>query len=416
MNTKRFNLNKQEWSWALFDWANSAFATTVMAGLFPIFFKNYYASHLSALDSTFYLGLCLSLTGVIVAILNPFLGSLSDAKAKRIRFTAWATALTLFGLLGLVFTQQEQAALAMLFFGVALVGFHLALSFYDSMLNQVAPPNRQHLVSSWGYGLGYLGGGLLFLLNIIMLENYEAWGFDSKSMAVKASFISVIIWWIIFAWPYFSFIKEARPTQIDSLSLIHQIKVFFPKLKIWFAQKPILIFLLAYWLYIDVVYTIMNMATDYGTAIGLESSDLIKALLLVQFLGFPSAIIIGHLTHYFSALKLISCLLLLYLFACLWAMKMNESWEFWILAVIIALAQGGIQSVSRSYFAQLIPAEQSGEGFGLFNLVGRFAAILGPLLIGLITQLTQSHRLAIVSLILPLLVSLFLLQKLMRQT
>lgn len=412
MNFKFFELNRQEWSWALFDWANSAFATTVMAGLFPIFFKNYYANQLSSVDSTFYLGLCLSLTGAMVAILNPFLGFLSDAKGHRLKYTAWSTLLTLVGLCGLIFTQASEFAQALIFFGMSLIGFHLALSFYDSMLNQVAPIERQHQVSAWGYGLGYLGGGLLFLINILMIENYETWGFSDKSQAVKACFLSVILWWILFAWPYFVFINEPNLTNTSFTSGLQNLKNFIFGLKKWTKQRPIFIFLIAYWLYIDVVYTIMNMATDYGTAIGLEASDLIKALLLVQFLGFPSAIVVGQLTKSIAPLKLITGLLVFYLLACLWAMKMTDSWEFWALACFIALAQGGVQSLSRSYFAQIIPTHQSGEAFGLFNLVGRFAAILGPLLISLVTHYTQNHRLAILSLILPLIISLLLLFKL----
>ena len=184
---------------------------------------------------------------------------------------------------------------------------------------------------------------------------------------------------------------------------------FHRSLKKILRDRNVALFLIAYWLFIDAVYTVINMATDYGTAIGLDSGDLIKALLLVQFLGFPFALLAGSATRYFSVKSTLIVLLSVYFIAIIWATQMKYAWEFWGLAILIAIAQGGVQSLSRSLFSNLIPSEQSGEYFGVFNLVGRFASIMGPLIIALLTQVTESHRLALLGLLLPLMGGMILL-------
>lgn len=407
MIKKRYS--NTEWAWAFFDWANSAFATTVMAGLFPIFFKSYYASNLTSQDSTFYLGLCLSISGLIVAILNPFLGFLTDLYNNKKIATLLSSCLSLVSLIGLFFTFEAQWLQALLLYGLSLVGFQLALSFYDSLLNAITSLDRQHRLSALGYALGYLGGGLLFALNVVMVQKPEWFGLTSKIEGVKWSFLSVVAWWLIFSWPFFKYIAEKKPTSKQRVKALELVRTFHQSLVTLVKDRNVAFFLAAYWLFIDAVYTIINMATDYGTAIGLEAGDLIKALLLVQFLGFPFSILAGHLTLHFSVKKILISLLGIYVFATLWAMQMSQAWEFWLLASLIAMAQGGVQSLSRSLFASLIPDEKSGEYFGVFNLIGRFAAILGPLIVGGLTVLSGSHRLALLGLLFPLLLGMTLL-------
>jgi UMF1 family MFS transporter len=378
-----------------------------MAGLFPIFFKTYYASDFTAQESTAWLGLCLSITGLIVALLNPFLGFLTDKYAIKKQATLFSALVTFVALLILFFTPQNHWLLSLAAFGLGLIGFNLSLSFYDSILNLVTEKSRQHQVSALGYSLGYLGGGILFLINVLMVQNPNSFGLSSPAQAIKWSFLSVALWWLIFSFPFYKYVQEPKNYPSHNFSSL-VIQFHHSLTKIWHDQN-LVIFLLAYWLFIDAVYTIINMATDYGTAIGLESADLIKALLLVQFLGFPFAWIAGYLTRYFNPKSLLISLLTIYLVAIQWAMKMKAPWEFWVLACLIAMAQGGVQSLSRSIFANLIPDQSSGEYFGIFNLVGRFASILGPLLIAFLTYWTQSNRLALAGLLIPLALGMFLL-------
>jgi len=407
-----FDYSKKEWAWALFDWANSAFATTVMAGLFPIFFKTYYASQFSTQESTSLLGLCLSLTSLIVAILNPYLGFLTDQTQSRKLATLLSASISGISLVILFFAQENQWALALFAFGFGLIGFNLSLSFYDSLLSLVTSKTRQHIVSSLGYGLGYLGGGLLFLINVLMVQNPNWFGLPGKTEAIKWSFLSVAIWWLLFSFPFYFMIKEPRflytRKNIICKSVIGE---FYKSLKKVTKDNNLMTFLIAYWLFIDAVYTVINMATDYGTAIGLEAGDLIKALLLVQFLGFPFAILAGIATRLFRAKSLLLFFLFLYFFVILWAMQITSKWEFWTLAALIAIAQGGVQSLSRSIFANLIPPESCGEYFGIFNLVGRFAAIFGPLIISSLTYVTGSHRFSLIGLLIPLGIGVTLLSQ-----
>jgi len=410
-----FSFSRAEWSWAFFDWANSAFATTVMAGLFPIFFKTYYASGLSPQESTSLLGICLSITGLIVALLNPFLGFLTDKYSFRKRATLISSFLTCVSL-GLLFILEEnQWLMSLLAFGLGLIGFNLSLSFYDSLLTLITSKNRQHKVSAFGYSLGYLGGGLLFLLNVVMVQKPYWFDLPSKTEAVKWSFLSVGLWWLVFSWPFYRYVIEPSSSQMIRAStggsVLTLITQFHSSLKKIWNDKNLVLFLLAYWLFIDAVYTIITMATDYGTAIGLEKTDLIQALLLVQFLGFPFALVSGLLTQYFRAKSILIMLLIIYVVAILWAMQMQEAWEFWALAALIAVAQGGVQSLSRSIFSNLAPVGLSGEYFGIFNLVGRFASILGPLFVAVLTHVTQSNRLALLGLLGLLLLGLALLSR-----
>lgn len=399
---KYLGYSKSEWSWAFFDWANSAFATTVMAGLFPIFFKTYYAKDLSPQDSTFYLGLTLSISSLIVAIFNPLLGFLSDKTQKRKVFSLMSSCLCLFGLLGLTLIYENEWHKSLIFYGFCLIGFQLALSFYDSLLTLISKKERQHQVSALGYSLGYLGGGLLFFINILMVEHPQWFGFDNKIIAVKMCFVSVFIWWILFSLPYFFFVKEAKTVEFKNILSTFKFKDFYNSTLILFTDKKIKLFLLSYWLFIDAVYTIIHMATDYGTAIGLPMGDLIKALLLVQFLGFPFSFLSGKATLIFKPKNILLFLLSIYFIAIFWAIQMTSPLEFWILAGLIAMAQGGVQSLSRSLFSELVPSHLAGEYFGFFNLVGRFASLIGPLIVGGLTLLTQSNRLALLGLLLPL--------------
>ena len=292
------NLEKKKiYSWALYDWANSAFATTVMAGFFPIFFKKYWSAGADISTSTFQLGLGNSVASIIVALFAPIIGAIADCGSNRKKH------LIFFTLLGVVMTgslslvQEGDWQLAILLYVLATIGFSGANIFYDALLILISPKDKFDSVSALGFSLGYLGGGILFLLNVLMTLKPHLFGLRDSTQAVQVSFILVSIWWAIFSIPLIIFVKE--PKNENSLSTLKTIKGGYQQLKDTFKEvkvlKPIFLFLLAYWLYIDGVDTVIRMAVDYGMSLGFESNDLIVALLITQFVGFPATLVFGKI-------------------------------------------------------------------------------------------------------------------------
>ncbi|MCX7820953.1 MAG: MFS transporter [Brevinematales bacterium] len=389
-------ITKEELSWALYDFANSAFATVVMAGFFPIFFKSLFITKSTQL-STFYLGLGSSIASIIIAISFPFLGTFSDIKNNK------KGLLSIFALAGILFTSllfiiNQNWFFALIFYIIAYIGFAGANVFYDSLLNKVSIPDRRDFISSLGYSLGYLGGGLLFLLTIIIYQNPSIFKIENESIALKISFLLVGIWWLIFSIPLFLFIKEKKETKKDSfISMIKN-----P------INKKIILFLIAYWCYIDGVDTIIKMSIDYGISIGLSSKMLILALLMVQFLGFPFAILYSLFARLISAKNAIILAIIGYTCITIFAVFMNNSLHFFILAFFVSIFQGGIQALSRSYFSNMINESESGKLFGLYNMVGKFATIVGPFLVGITTFITKNHRTGISSIIILFIAGLIL--------
>ena len=375
---------KKTLSWALYDWANSAFATTVIAGFFPIFFREFWSVDVEGVETTFRLGVATSISSLIIVILAPILGAIADrAGAKKKLLMAFAF-IGILSTLGLFLAEQGYWLPAIILFTLGAFGFSGANVFYDALLLDVAPTSdRIHFVSSLGYALGYLGGGVLFAVNVFMVLKPEFFGFTDSGQAVRVSFLSVGIWWAVFSIPLILFVKEAPPQAPSPEGAIiagfRQLRRTFQELK---TKRTILIFLLAYWFYIDGVDTVFRMSVDYGLAIGLNSNDLISALLVVQFIGFPAAIIFGKLGQRIGPKKGIYIGIFVYVVATIWAYFITSGIEFFILAALIGLVIGGIQALSRSLLGQLIPHEQAGEYYGFFNLVGKSAAVIGPFLVG----------------------------------
>ncbi len=375
---------KAVFGWAMYDWANSAFATTVMAGFFPVFFKQFWSFGSDATTSTAQLGLANSLAGIFVALCAPVLGAIADRGAYRKRF------LFFFAVTGIVMTSalylvsKGNWSMAALLYVLATVGFSGGNIFYDALITGVAPESRMDVVSSLGFSLGYLGGGILFACNVWMTLSPGTFGFSGPAAAVRFSFLTVGIWWAVFSIPLFLFVREAAaPASTSRESAIasgfRQLKETFHDIR---HLRTIFLFLLAYWLYIDGVNTVIRMAVDYGISIGLESNHLIMALLIPQFVGFPSAIGFGYLGDRIGARQAIFIAIAVYLFVTVWASFMESSREFFVLAVIVGLVQGGIQALSRSFYAKIIPVKKSAEYFGFYNMVGKFSAIIGPVFMG----------------------------------
>jgi UMF1 family MFS transporter len=371
---------KAIFGWAMYDWANSAFATTIIAGFFPVFFKEFWSLGVDPTVSTARLGLANSIEGITVAVLAPILGAIADKSTTKKKFLLFFACLGVIMTSSLYLIAQGKWSVAVIVFVLGNVGFSGSLIFYDSLITGVASDKKMDFVSALGYSLGYLGGGLLFALNVWMTLKPATFGFANAADAVRFSFLSVGVWWAVFSVPIFLFVQE--PEGSETLSGSSAIKAGFAQLKNTFAEirhlKNIFLFLAAYWLYIDGVDTIIRMAVDYGMSIGFDSKGLIVALLITQFVGFPAAIGFGYLGGKIGAKRSIFFAIAVYLGVSIWGAFMRAKYEFYILAIVIGLVQGGLQALSRSFYAKIIPVDKSAEYFGFYNMLGKFAAVIGP--------------------------------------
>lgn len=387
-------------SWAFYDWANSAFATTVMAGFFPLFFKQYWSTGAEATVSTFWLGMGNGLASAVVALLSPFLGAFADRGGTRVKLLLLFTVLGVAMTASMYWVERGDWPLALLFYALAVIGFSGGSTFCDSLLLDVAEEPEFDRVSAYGYSLGYLGGGLLFLVNVVMYTHPALFGLADGAHAVRAAFVMVAIWWAVFTIPLMLFVRERGPAV--PLGALAALRAGWREL--WNtighlrSYRELVLFLIAYWLYIDGVNTVIKMAVDYGLALGFEASSLITALLITQFVGFPAALAFGWLGDRAGARAGILLAIGVYLGTTLWAYFLDNVAEFYAMAIVIGLVQGGIQSLSRSFYGRLVPRAKAGEFFGFFNMMGKFAAVLGPVLTGWVALSTGSSRLAILSL------------------
>jgi UMF1 family MFS transporter len=378
---------KAVWGWAMYDWANSAYVTTVMAGFFPVFFKQYWSHGADVNVSTALLGFGNSIASLIVSLIAPVLGAIADKGSSKKKF------LILFAYLGVLMScalflvQKGQWALAIFAYAMGIIGFSGANIFYDALLPSVAGEDKIDYVSSLGYSMGYLGGGLLFLVNVLMTLMPEKFGLPDAASAVRVSFLTVAAWWGLFTLFTIAWVKEVKTSSppADGKGVVaaglQQLSGTFKKLR---HMRVVMMFLLAYWFYIDGVDTIIRMAVDYGLSLGFESRDLIIALLIVQFVGFPAALIFGKLGQNWGVRRAIYLGIAIYAGVTVWGTTMTQKNEFYVLAIVIGLAQGGIQALSRSYYSRLIPKDKAAEFYGFYNMLGKFAAILGPLLMGIV--------------------------------
>ena len=393
-------IGRAELAWALYDWANSAFATTVMAGFFPVFFKQYWAVGLTPTESSFQLGLGNSLASLVVVGAAPLIGAIADRGGLKLRLLLLFTVLGVAMTGGLYLVAQGNWVAALLFYVLAQLGFSAGMVCYDALLLAVSPPGRWDFTSALGYGLGYLGGGLLFAGNVLMVTHPDWFGLAGLGEAVRVAFLTVAVWWAIFSVPVFLFVREPRPPANDARAR-RWVRAAFAQLLETFRHirtvRPAFLFLLAYWLYIDGVDTVVRMAVDYGLSLGFAADGLMIALLITQLVGFPAALAFGRLGERYGPKFGIGVAILVYLLTIAWASQMRSAAEFYALAFVIGLVQGGIQSLSRSLFARLIPADRAGEFFGFYNMLGKFAAVIGPVLMGWVGVVSGSPRIAILS-------------------
>jgi UMF1 family MFS transporter len=397
-------------AWTLYDWGNSAFATVVMAGFFPLFFRSYWSAGQDSAQITLHLGMANSIGSLVIVLSAPLLGALADQGSFKKRFLSLFALLGIAMTLGLYWVAQGEWLLAAMLYAAASIGFMGANIFYDALLVDVAPPHRYDFVSGLGYAMGYLGGGLLFAFCVYMVLNPAVFGFADDA-AVRLSFLLVGIWWLLFTLPLLFLVKEtphATPRAGVVTGGFRQLINTFREVR---RYREVWWFLLAYWLYIDGVDTIVRMAADYGAALGFSAGNLILALLMIQFIGFPAAIAFGKFGERIGPKTGIYIGLAAYAAITVWGALMTELWEFFAIAVGVGLVQGGVQSLSRSLYARLIPQDKATEFFGFYNMLGKFAAVAGPFLMGIVGVLTGSPRIAIFSLLVFFVLGALLLLK-----
>lgn len=385
-------VNRPVVAWWLYDWANSAFVLTVVAAFFPVFFKRYWCASVDPTVSTARLGMGNAAAGLVVAVLSPFLGAVADVGRAKKKLLAFFLVAGSFSTLGLFFMPQDAWLAALLVFLVASVGFNSANIFYDALLIDVTGKERMDWISSVGYGLGYLGCGLLFVVNVLMVRNPSWFGLRGSDQAVRVSFLTAAVWWLVFSVPLFLYVKEKGSAVTTKLTRI--IGTGFSRIcrtaTVIAGNRKLVLFLAAYWLYIDGVHTFVLMAVDFGLAIGLKTEALMTALLVVQFVGFPCALLFGKLSETFNPVVMIVTGICIYIVVCgAGALLLRNATDYIILAGFTGVAQGGIQALSRSYFGRIVPPEASAEYFGFYNIVSRFAVIIGPAVVAAIVLLTK---------------------------
>jgi UMF1 family MFS transporter len=391
--------NKKYYSWVLYDWANSAYATIVLAGFFPIIYAEYFAVSIDQSERTLYLGISNSAASLLLIISAPFFGLLADRFNKKKLFLSVFALISIVSTFLLSFISTNSFILASMLFSISLLGFMMANVFYDSMLLDFEN-DKFNKISSYGYAFGYLGGGLAFVIALLFL--YYAGHSEIELIASKKIvFILTSLWWLLFMMPLILFWKDDARSDKLKISIPQSFKELF-------SNKKIFYFLLAYWVYIDGVDTVIRMAVNYGLTIGFSSTDLLIALLVTQFVSFPGTLIILKISDLFSIEKAIIFCLLIYLGITYFAYSLYSVQQFYMIAALIGFAQGGIQALSRSYFAALIPDNRSSEYFGIYNMLGKFAALLGPLVVGLVTFYTSDSRIGIASISIFFIIGLIL--------
>lgn len=385
-------LTKLEKYWILYDVGNSAFILLVST-IIPIYF-NYLASlaHISEVDYLAYWGYAASLTTAIVAIVGPILGTIVDTKGFKKPIFTISMIVGVLGLASLSVPTNWIVFLAI--FVIAKIGYNSSLIFYDSMLPDVTTPEKMDIVSSHGYAWGYLGSCIPFVISLIFVLFYENIGL-SFGAGMTIAFGINALWWFIMTLPLLKNYKQIYCIEKPQHPIKESFKRLTNTLKDITKDRKVFLFLISFFFYIDGVYTIIEMATAYGSALGLNTEGLLIALLVTQIVAFPFAILFSTLSKKHKTEKLIHICIIAYTCIALFAIQLDQQWEFWLLAVCVGMFQGAIQALSRSYFAKIIPPEKSGEYFGLFDICGKGASFMGTTLVGIIAQTTGQMNIGV---------------------
>lgn len=386
-------LNKLEKYWVMYDVGNSAFALLVST-IIPIYFKNMATQNgISAADSTAYLSYAISISTLIVAILGPVLGTVADGKNRK------KPLFTLFMMVGVIgcaaLALPKSAMLFLVVFVITKVGFSGSLIFYDSMLVDVTTDERMDDVSSQGYAWGYIGSCVPFIASLALIFGADYIGI-SGTMATAIAFVINALWWAVVTIPLLKNYKQNYYVETRTSGVTETVKRLGSVCGEIKNNKKVFLFLVAFFFYIDGVYTIIEMATSYGKDVGISDTSLLLALLLTQIVAFPCAIILGRLAQKFDTARLIAVCIGAYFLVAVYALWLDAAWKFWMMATFVGVFQGAIQALSRSYYARIIPKEKSSEYFGIFDIFGKGASFMGTMLMGISTQIFHTSKAGVI--------------------
>ena len=382
-------------SWIAYDAGNSAFATTVVAAFFPIFYLEFWASTMPKVEASIYLNWTLVICNTLILLSGPVIGAYTDINRST------KSALNIFTIIGalfvgtLFFIDVGSWLYALIFFGIANYCFCVAQIPYDKILTKITSPNNFSIISNQGYAWGYFGGGALFLLNALMSIYPSSFGLASQAEAIRVSFLMVSIWWLLFLIPLFLNFKETKTEQHSICVFSSSFKNIFNTLKSVYQYKNAFLFLIAFFLFIDGAHTVIYLASTFALNLGLETSSIIQALILVQFVAFPATLLWGYVANKYGDKLVLYITIASYICIIVYSTTLSSAFEFYLLAAWVGFVQGGIQGSSRGMFGKLIPKEKAGEFFGLYNVMGRAGAILGPLMVGTLLTLYGNVRIAL---------------------
>ncbi len=396
----------------MYDWANSAFATTIMAAVLPVFYSQYYAAELPGHVATSYWGYTQSIGVLFVALLAPILGAISDYSSNKKQFLRFFAYMGMIASVLFAFVGEGWYVLASILMIIGTIGYSGGNVFYDAFLPEVAKGKDIDKVSSAGFAFGYIGGGILLAINLLMIMKPHFFGFPSTVEATKVSIASVGVWWFVFSIPLFKNLKEKKVAVQEQKG--SYVSIGFKRVGETFKTirqyKQLLIFLFAFWMYNDGISTIIKMATAYGSEIGIGTNDLIAALLITQFVGIPFTFFFGWLAGKIKVKPALLITLWIYVGIVVLGYFMTSALHFYLLAICVGFVQGGAQALSRSIYGRLVPENKKAEFFGFYGISSKFAAIVGPFVFSTVGLLTGSSRLGILALVVFFLVGIFLLK------
>ncbi len=397
-------INRKILAWALYDWANSAFALSVLAVLFPLFLGRYWSIGDDGAVISARLGLITAAANLAVAVLAPIFGTIADKGGYRKRFLVILAAVGAASTTALCLVGEGGWPWALGLYLFASIGFYSSTLFYDSLLVDVTSARNFDFVSSLGFAMGYLGGALLLGVHVGMLLSPDSFGLASPTAAIRAAFATVGVWWVVFSIPLILFVPEVKQGFAVTRGVVRaayaELRTTLRRIR---QYRNIVVFLLAYWLYVAGLFTVISMAANYGQRLGFDDTDLVIAFLVTNFAGFPATLAYGFVSHRIGPKPGIYFALLVYIAVSLWAVFMTDVYQFYVMAVIVGCIQGGVQGLSRSLYATLIPAGQSGEFFGFYNMTTKAAHVVGPLLVGVAAMLSDAPQIVLIVL-LPLFV------------
>ena len=392
---------RAQFAWVMYDWANSAFVTTITAAVLPVYYASVAAANLAPNLRTAYWGYTSAIALLLIALMGPVMGAMADFRGAKKKFL---TGFALIGILGsalLFFVTEGDWLMASLFYILGNVGFAGANVFYDSLLPHVADEDERDQLSSRGYAFGYLGGGILLAINLFMIMS--APDGETSALMSRISFLMVAAWWLIFTIPLLKWVKEPVRRILKGEENFNPVQASFSRLAYTFGEirkyKELFKFIIAFWLYNNGIGTIIVMATIYGTELNFSQTTTIGTLLMVQFVGIPFAILFGWLGKKIGTKKSIFISLGVYSAIAIGGYFMTQEIHFWILGFGVAMVQGGSQALSRSLFSRMVPKSQSAEFYSFFSVSEKVAGTVGPLLFGLVSTIMGGSRLSIVSLI-----------------